>query len=105
MSKNKQNGRAAKGGPSSLNGSKTPAPGAVPSKVEVLDWVRKDLQSAHYLLGIILTRHPEIVDEMADNVYETVMRKEQGAAIDHVSPDPAQTEKIRLEQEAAGYAD
>lgn len=54
-----------------------------PQKSTVLEWVRKDLQSAHYLLGVILHRHPEIVEEMAETVYETVMRKENGAAIDH----------------------
>lgn len=99
MSKKSQKKRVPKGGPSSLSGSPTPAPGAVPpskatatpalgavppSKATVLDWVKKDLQSAHYLLGLVLQLHPEIVEEMANNVFDTVMIKANGSAIDHV---------------------
>lgn len=67
------------------------APVEAPKKATVLEWVRKDLQSAHYLLGVILHRHPEIVEEMAETVYETVMRKEAGAAISH--------EKVEADQD------
>jgi len=85
MSKKQQEKEVDLGSASSVkSGSPTPAPGAVPpSKESVLEWVRKDLQSAHYLLGVILHRHPEIVSEIGETVYETVMRKESGPAINH----------------------
>jgi len=57
----------------------------LPSVEKVAEWVRKDLQSAHYLLGIVLMRHPEIVNELAGSIYQTVKEKEKSAAIDHVS--------------------
>lgn len=60
------------------------APGTAPDKATVLEWVKKDLHSAHYLLGLVLQRHPEIVEEVANNIFDTVMIKENGAAIDHV---------------------
>jgi len=63
------------------------APSISPSPESVLDWVRKDLQAAHYLLGIVLQSHPEIVEDMGKNVYETIMRKENGAGIDHVKQE------------------
>jgi len=72
---NKTNNEAAPGAASSI---------IPPSKATVLEWVRKDLEAAHYLLGIILHRHPEIIEEMGETVYETVMRKESGPAINHV---------------------
>jgi len=55
-----------------------------PTKEVVEEWVRKDLESAHYLLGVILHRYPEIVSTIALEVYENAMTKENGAAIDHV---------------------
>lgn len=75
------------------SGSPTPAPGAVPmpDKATVLDWVKKDLGSAHYLLGLILQRHPEIIREVADSIYDKVLAKEGGAGIDHVTPGAAET--------------
>jgi len=56
----------------------------IPTKEEVIGWVKKDLHSAHYLLGVILYRHPEIVEELSNEIYESVMTKENGAAINHV---------------------
>jgi len=87
MSNTTQNGRVPKGDPSSLP--------ETPSLETVKKWVVKDLESAHYMLGLVLHRHPEIIEEMAQNIYDAVMRKEQGAGIDHV---PAM-------EEAKGYAD
>lgn len=94
MSKNTQKRGTAKGGPSSVkSGYPTLAPGAVPmpDKATVLDWVKKDLGSAHYLLGLILQRHPEIIREVADSIYDKVLAKEGGAGIDHVTPGAAET--------------
>lgn len=65
------------------------APVEAPSKDTVKNWVRRDLESARYMLEVILKRHPEIVDELGDIIYETVMRKESGPAIDHVKNNNA----------------
>lgn len=101
MSKTNKKGGSPKGGPAPISGQSEPGPKVteippgqnvtVPEKATVLTWIRKDLEAAHYLLGIILQRHPEIVEEMADQVYDTIMRKENGAAIDHVAKDHSQT--------------
>jgi len=58
-----------------------------PRKEEVLEWVKKDLESCHYLLGVVLKLYPEVVARMADDVFETIMEKEKGAAVDHVTAD------------------
>jgi len=94
MSKNKQIRGAAKGGPSPIS--------SPPTLENVKEWVRKDLQSAHYLLGVVLMRHPELVAEIGEQVYKTVMRKEAGPAIDHVDKD---REIDRPKEEEKGYAD
>lgn len=84
MSNNTKKNEGAPGVPSSA------LKVGVPTKENVLEWVRKDLEAAHYLLGIVLHRHPEIIEEMGETVYETVMRKESGSAINHV-PDATGT--------------
>lgn len=66
------------------NGS--PAQGAqktAPTVEMVKDWVKTDLKTAHYFLGLLL-RYPEIVDRAAEEIYEHANRVENGAAIDHV---------------------
>lgn len=55
-----------------------------PSPDVIREWVKKDLQSAHYLLGLVLERYPEVVEAMADQIVAHVKSKENGAAIDHV---------------------
>lgn len=46
-------------------------------------WVKADLRSAHYFLGMLM-RYPEIMDSCAQQIYDHAMKKEGGAAIDHV---------------------
>lgn len=75
MDKNNQNGKAVK------DGSLPP-----PTREMVRDWVKKDLNSAHYLLGLVLTKYPEIVVELSDIIYDNVMTKENGAAINTAVP-------------------
>lgn len=100
MSKTSKNGRAAKGGPSSL-----------PDVETVKKWVLKDLEAAHYCLGLVLMNYPEVVNQMAANLHDHIMKKEQGAGIDHVKFDanrtPAEQAAVdeRLSEEAKGYAD
>ncbi|QCQ85061.1 hypothetical protein [Blackfly microvirus SF02] len=55
-----------------------------PTKEMVKEWVKRDLSSAHYFLGVLL-RYPEIMDDCAEQIYDHVMLKENGSAIDHVS--------------------
>lgn len=70
--------------------------GLPPSEETVVKWVRKDMESAHYLLGIILQRYPHIITEMGKDVYRTTMEKENGAAIDH-KPQPAAAAETGLD--------
>lgn len=71
---------------------------AAPTKETVREWIRKDLESAHYLLGLVLKRYPEIVIDIANSIHEHAMTKENGAAIDHTKP-------VNVAEEAKGYAD
>lgn len=59
-------------------------PKTKPTKEMVMAWVKADLGAAHYFLGMLM-RYPEIMDSCASQIYEHAMRKEGGAAIDHVS--------------------
>lgn len=54
-----------------------------PTPELVKEWVKRDLASAHYFLGVLM-RYPEIMDACAQQIYEHVMLKENGAAIDHI---------------------
>lgn len=69
---------------------RTPAP----TRDQVEKWVKKDLASAHYLLGVLLTRYPDVVTSLAHDIYDHAMKQEDGAAIDHVVaakvPEPDQ---------------
>lgn len=59
-------------------------PKTPPSLETVKGWVKKDVESAHYLLGLVITRYPAVLDEMADTIYRHCMMTEGGAAIDGV---------------------
>lgn len=62
-----------------------------PTRDQVEKWVRKDLASAHYLLGVLLQRYPDVVTSLAHDIYDHAMVKENGAGIDHVTkPEPDQ---------------
>lgn len=55
-----------------------------PSREQVREWTKRDLLAASYFLNL-LQRYPEIIDEMADLIYDHATIKENGAAIDHVN--------------------
>lgn len=59
-----------------------------PSREAVQSWVKKDLASAHYLLGVLLHRYPDVINSLANDVYDHAMKLENGAAIDHVQAKP-----------------
>lgn len=53
-----------------------------PEQVEI--WVKKDLEAAHYFLGLLL-QYPEVIKTAAAQIHAHVMAKENGSAIDHVT--------------------
>lgn len=55
----------------------------VPTKEQVKEWIRRDMAAASYFLSMML-RYPEILENIADQLYEKVMREEQGPGIEHV---------------------
>lgn len=63
-----------------------PAQTAPPTIDQVKEWTKRDLQTARYFLSVIIDRYPEVIDKIAEDLYHTAMRKENGAAIDHVAP-------------------
>lgn len=54
-----------------------------PSKEQVKEWVRRDITASSYFLSLVL-RYPDIVESIADQLYERIMSEEQGALIDHI---------------------
>lgn len=62
---------------------------AVPEKATremVRDWVKRDVSAAHYFMGVLM-RYPEVIDRMADEIFEHANKKENGAAIDHLKSE------------------
>lgn len=55
----------------------------VPSMEQIREWSKRDLEASHYFLGLIL-RYPEVVEKIANEIYQHAMKTENGAAIDHV---------------------
>lgn len=55
-----------------------------PSKEMVIEWVKRDITAAHYFLGVVI-RYPEVMDTMGAEIYDHAQKKENGAAIDHVT--------------------
>lgn len=50
--------------------------GEPPSREVVREWVKRDLHAAHYALRLLL-RYPDIVERMADEMYERLIIEEQ----------------------------
>lgn len=57
-----------------------------PTREDVREWTKRDLLAASYFLNL-LQRYPEIVEQMADMIYDHATMKENGAAIDHVKQE------------------
>lgn len=55
----------------------------VPSKETVKEWVRRDITASSYFLSLLL-RYPDIIENIAEQLYERIMSEEQGAVIDHI---------------------
>lgn len=56
----------------------------VPSKEDVHKWIKRDLSAASYFLAMML-RYPDIIESLATELYERVLKDQQGAGIDHVN--------------------
>lgn len=54
-----------------------------PTVEQVREFIKKDLEAAHYFLGLML-RYPDVLDRAAADIHGHAMSTEQGAAIDHV---------------------
>lgn len=55
-----------------------------PTLEDVKSWIQRDLQASHYFLGLLL-RHPEAIDAAANEMYQAILIKENGSAIEHVT--------------------
>lgn len=53
-----------------------------PTREQVRDWVKRDLSACHYFLGALL-RYPDVIQELADGIYDHANKVENGSAIDH----------------------
>lgn len=59
---------------------------SLPTPERVREWVVKDINAAHYLLGFVLT-HPSVMEMVAEEIYRATMEKERGSGIDHVEKE------------------
>lgn len=55
----------------------------MPSKETVKEWVRRDVSASSYFLSMLL-RYPDIIENVAEQLYDRIMSEEHGAAIDHI---------------------
>lgn len=76
MDKNKKSNQIAE------NGKDQNQP-KIPSKDTIRKWTENDLNSAIYFLSMV-KRYPEILDKVADEIYQKAIKDEQGSAVDHV---------------------
>lgn len=59
----------------------------VPTQEQVKEWVRRDITASSYFLSLLL-RYPDIIENIAEQLYERVMAEESGAVIDHIKSQP-----------------
>lgn len=52
------------------------------TKEQVTEWVRRDITAASYFLSLLI-RYPDIISSVADQLYDRVMKEENGSLIDH----------------------
>lgn len=55
----------------------------MPSQENVRLWVRRDISASSYFLGMLL-RYPDLVDQLADELYKRILADEKGAVIDRI---------------------
>ncbi|QCQ85056.1 hypothetical protein [Blackfly microvirus SF02] len=58
-----------------------------PTQEVVVGWIKRDLEAAHYFLGI-LRKYPEIIEKLGVEMFEYIKKTEMGAGIDHEENKP-----------------
>lgn len=56
------------------------------TREQVYEWTKRDISAASYFLSMLL-RYPDIIQGVADQLYDRVMDEEQGALIEKVSKE------------------
>lgn len=56
----------------------------IPDQETVNQWVKRDLEAAHYFLGLLL-RYPDAIKKASEEIYKDIKLKENGALIDKVN--------------------
>lgn len=56
----------------------------VPSKDVVREWMRKDIAAASYSLSLLM-RYPDIIETMADQLYDRIVTESKSPLIDSVA--------------------
>lgn len=54
-----------------------------PTKEEVHGWIKRDISASSYFLSMLL-RHPDVIEKIADELFDKIMSEEQGALIDQI---------------------
>lgn len=49
----------------------------------VKEWVRRDIASGSYFLSMLM-KHPDVVDKIAEELFNRVEEESTGSAIDHI---------------------
>lgn len=55
----------------------------LPTQETVRLWVRRDISASSYFLGMLM-RYPDLVDQLADELYKRILADEKGALIDRI---------------------
>lgn len=61
------------------------------TREQVYEWTKRDISAASYFLSMLL-RYPDIIQGVADELYDRVMDEEQGALIDKMLKDKIEPE-------------
>lgn len=57
-----------------------------PTQEQVKEWVRRDITASSYFLSLLL-RYPDIVENIADQLYERIQSEANGSVIDHIKSE------------------
>lgn len=57
-----------------------------PSQEKVKEWVRRDITASSYFLSLLL-QYPDIVENIAQQLYDRVMAEANGSVIDHIKSE------------------
>lgn len=57
-----------------------------PSQEQVKEWVRRDITASSYFLSLLL-RYPDIVENIAEQLYDRIQSEANGAVVDHIKSE------------------